>query len=97
MSGNDERFFQAARPNDVDAAVAALESGASANYVHTYEDAAMRDRIPALHATCKKKNKKLVELLLAHRGTQMLSMIRVPRGVRNMSRVYLGRSRRPGL
>ncbi|PKB67191.1 MAG: hypothetical protein BZY81_05260 [SAR202 cluster bacterium Io17-Chloro-G4] len=66
MSGIDERLFQAVRTDDVDAAVAALKSGASANYIHVEEDTTVRDRVPVLYAACKKQNKELVELLLAH-------------------------------
>ena len=66
MSGIDERLFRAVQRDDVDAAVEALKRGASANPIHIDEDTTVRDRIPVLYAACKKQNRKLVELLLAH-------------------------------
>ncbi len=67
MSENNERLFRAVQRNDVKAALEALKSGASANYIHIDDkDPKVTDRTPVLYEACKEQNKELVELLLAH-------------------------------
>lgn len=66
MSQIDEQLYQAVKRNDMDAALEALKSGASAKYMHVDRDPIGRTRIPALFAACKEQNIMLVELLLSH-------------------------------
>ena len=61
----DERLYQAVQQDDVHAALAALEDGASANYVHLEGDSAWTESFPVLYVACEKKNRQLVDLLLA--------------------------------
>mgnify|MGYP001337490785 CR=1 FL=1 len=66
MSRADESLYQAVRRKDVDYALKALKSGASANYVYIDKTPTYTDCFPVLYTACKEKKKELVELLLAH-------------------------------
>ena len=66
MSGIGERLYQAVQRNDFNSALKALESGASANYVHVDEVRVARTSVPVLYEACENQNINLVELLLAH-------------------------------
>lgn len=62
---NDE-LFDAVSREDVAAARSALENGASGSYERVVQEASWREVTPALFVACQKKNRALIELLLAH-------------------------------
>jgi ankyrin repeat protein len=64
--GLDERLFVAVEKGDVESARAALAGGADARYVREESGDAFRVQTPVLYLACAKKNRGLVELLLAH-------------------------------
>ena len=48
MSGIGERLYQAIQRNDVNAALKALKSGASANYAQVDQDRIVKTSVPVL-------------------------------------------------
>ncbi len=64
--GLDEQLFQAVERGDVEAARGALEGGADARYVRVERGDCFRTETPVLYLACKRHDRALVELLLAH-------------------------------
>lgn len=62
----NEELFDAVIREDVAAARSALENGASGRYERSVQDSSGCDTIPALFVACQKKNRALIERLLAH-------------------------------